>query len=64
MLDVEIAPNGVWLGGKLHPFLLDADSVARADPTGQGLDAVRRLSDEDFPQSGVRVAPDGTLTAR
>jgi hypothetical protein len=31
------------------------------DPTGTALELVRRLSDEDFPGTGVRVTEDGAL---
>jgi len=34
------------------------------DPDGKAIDLIRLLSDEDFPETGVRVAQDGTLAVR
>ncbi|MEQ1504019.1 MAG: CapA family protein [Myxococcota bacterium] len=62
LLDVTLAGNGVVVEGKLHPILLDEDSVPHPDPAGDGLDHVRELTAADFPQTGVTVADDGTLS--
>jgi hypothetical protein len=34
------------------------------DPEKKAIDVVRMLSSEDFPETGVLVAQDGTLQAR
>lgn len=62
LLDVELAGNGVLRSAKLHPMALDGDSVPHPDPAGTGLKHIRDLSAADFPQSGVKVADDGTLS--
>jgi hypothetical protein len=62
LLDVELASNGVLVSGRLHPLLLDGESVPHVDPAGAGLGMVEELSAADFADSGVRVADDGTLS--
>ena len=34
------------------------------DPSLAGIDMIRMLSDEDFPDTGIRVAQDGSIAAR
>jgi hypothetical protein len=62
ILQAELAANGVLTGARLVPVVLDDDSVPRLDPAGKGLEHVRELSAADFPETGVRVSGDGTLT--
>lgn len=62
LLDVTLARNGVVTAAKLHPMALDPHSVPHPDPKGTALDHVRELSAADFPQTGVRVGPDGALS--
>ena len=47
---------------KLHPVMLDAEAVPRPDPDGAAIATINELSSADFPTSGVKVAPDGTMT--
>jgi poly-gamma-glutamate capsule biosynthesis protein CapA/YwtB (metallophosphatase superfamily) len=62
LLEAELAGNGVLVSAKLHPLALDGDSVPRPDPSGAALQDVRELSAADFPETGVKVAEDGTLS--
>lgn len=62
LLEAELAGNGVLVSAKLHPVALDAEATPRPDPNGDGLRHVRELSAQDFPDTGVRVAEDGTLS--
>lgn len=62
LLDVTLADNGVLVSGRLHPLAMDASSVPHPDPTGAALQDVRELSAADYPETGVRVAPDGALS--
>jgi len=64
ILEAELAANGVLRSARLRPIALDADSVPKPDPTGLGLAHVRELSASDFPETGVSVAEDGTLSWR
>lgn len=62
LLDVTLAFDGRLLGGRLHALALDGESVPHLDPTGSGGRMVDELSRADFPETGVRVAADGTLS--
>lgn len=61
MLDVTLSANGVLIDGRLHPIALDRRSIPKPDPKKLGLKHVRRLTRADFPQTGVRIGPDGRL---
>jgi hypothetical protein len=61
VLDVSLAPGGAFLGGRIHPARQERPGGPRLDPTGAVIAAVRRLSQEDFGASAVRVAEDGTI---
>lgn len=62
VLDATLADNGVLVSARLHPMALDGSSVPHPDPSGAALQDIRELSTADFPETGVRVAPDGTLS--
>jgi poly-gamma-glutamate capsule biosynthesis protein CapA/YwtB (metallophosphatase superfamily) len=62
LLEAEIAANGVLVSAKLHPLLLDSDSVPHPDPAGTAFTHVAELSKEDLGAAGVSVGPDGTLS--
>lgn len=62
VLEAELAPNGVLTSAKLHPIRLDSEGVPRPDPQGTGWQHVRELSALDFPETGVKVGEDGTLS--
>ena len=62
ILKAELAANGVLRSASLVPLVLDTESVPHRDPTGAGLDMIRELSASDLPDTGVKVAADGTLS--
>lgn len=62
MVEARVAGNGVLEAARLHAVRLDDQSVPRLDPAGVGLGHVRELSAADFPETGVKVAEDGTLS--
>jgi hypothetical protein len=64
VLQVDLAPDGQFLGGKIFPTRQEGKGIPLPDPEGKALIEVRTLSAEDFPQTGILVAPDGTLSAR
>lgn len=63
LLQAELAGNGVLVSAKLQPIALDRNSVPRLD-TGErlALGHVRELSAADFPETGVKVGEDGSLS--
>jgi hypothetical protein len=62
VLEVRLAPDGTFLGGRIHPGRQERPGGPRRDPTGAVIPVVRRLSEEDFGASAVRVSDDGTLS--
>ena len=61
VLEVGLAQNGVLLDATVHPAALDDQGAPRPDPTGAAIDQLNALSATDFPTTGVRVGPDGTV---
>jgi poly-gamma-glutamate capsule biosynthesis protein CapA/YwtB (metallophosphatase superfamily) len=61
VLEVKLAPDGTFLGGKIHPCRQERPGGPKLDPAGAVIPVVRRLSQEDFGASAVRVGEDGTI---
>ncbi len=61
VLEVRLAPDGAFLGGKIHAARQERPGGPRLDPAGSVIPVVRRLSQEDFGASAVRIADDGTI---
>jgi len=64
VLEVEVDGQGRFVAGKLLPTKQEGRGVPVIDPDEQALDLVRTLSTEDFPETGVIVAQDGSMGAR
>jgi len=64
VLEVEIDGEGRFVAGRLLPTRQEGRGVPVIDETSAAVDLVRKLSTEDFPQTGVVVAQDGSLGAR
>ncbi len=62
VLEVKVAPDGTFLGGRIHPARQERPGGPRLDPAGAVIPVVRTLSQEDFGAAAVRVADDGTLS--
>jgi hypothetical protein len=63
VLEVRLAPDGAFLGGRAHPARQEKPGGPHLDPAGAVLPVLRRLSAEDFGASAVRVGDDGSLEA-
>ena len=61
IVHLTFAADGRWLGGRLHPTHQVDPGYAEPDPARRAVEAVRRLSEEDFGPTALRVGPDGTL---
>jgi poly-gamma-glutamate capsule biosynthesis protein CapA/YwtB (metallophosphatase superfamily) len=61
VLEVTVAPDGTFAGGRIHPARQEKPGGPRLDPSGAVIGVVRRLSQEDFGPSAVTVADDGTI---
>ena len=62
VLELRLAPDGRFLGGRIHPARQERPGGPRLDPSGAVVPLVRRLSAEDFGPTAVRVADDGTIS--
>jgi hypothetical protein len=63
VLEASIAPDGAFLGGKIHPLKQEGQSGPRLDKNGEVIAVVRQLSNADFGATAVKVSPDGTISA-
>jgi poly-gamma-glutamate capsule biosynthesis protein CapA/YwtB (metallophosphatase superfamily) len=61
VLEVELARDGRFLRGRIHPARQVRPGGPRLDPEGEVIGVVRRLSREDFGPSAVVVSDDGTI---
>jgi len=63
MLEATLDGEGKLVSARLHPVALDREGVPHPDRKARyGLKDVRELSRLDFPETGVKVARDGTLS--
>lgn len=59
---VDLDMEGKFLGGKIHSFIQQRGLGPRKDPTHQAAKQIKRLSEEDFPNSPLKIADDGSLS--
>ena len=62
IVEAELAGNGVLVSAKLHPVALDSLGRPRPDPTGAAWGQIRELTEADFPDYGVSIGEDGSLS--
>jgi hypothetical protein len=63
ILEVRLACDGAFLGGRLHPVKQIKPGGPRLDPEAAVLPLVRQLSEEDFGKTAVRISDKGELAA-
>lgn len=61
-VEAELAANGVLKAAKLHPLALDGEGVPHPDPSGAAWKQIGELTAADFPDHGVTIGEDGTLS--
>lgn len=59
---VELDMQGKFLGGKIHSFIQQRGLGPRKDSSNQAARQIRSLSQQDFPESPLKISDDGTLT--
>lgn len=62
ILELRLADDGQFLGGRIHPARLEGRGIPAFDPTGEAVRKVRSLSIADFPRSAPLIADDGTIS--
>lgn len=60
--EVKLGMDGKFLGGKIHSFIQKRGLGPRKDPSNSAAHQIRTLSLQDFPDSPLRIADDGTLS--
>ena len=63
VLEVSLAADGRFTGGRVLGTRQEGEGIPMPDPTNAGADLVRLLTQQDFPETGVRIAQDGTIAA-
>ncbi len=61
VLEVRLAADGTFLGGRIHPARQERPGGPRLDPARAVIPVVRRLSREDFGPTAVHVEDDGAI---
>ena len=61
VLEAQLARDGTFLGGRIHPVRQERPGGPHLDPERVVIPLVRRLSEDDFGAAAVRVGDDGTL---
>jgi hypothetical protein len=64
MLDLSVDRKGRFVKGKIIPLRLIEYGTPAMDKKHASADLVRLLSEEDFPETGVLVAKDGSIGKR
>ncbi|MEL6341754.1 MAG: CapA family protein [Myxococcota bacterium] len=61
VLEVQLDREGQFLGGRVLSTRQEGEGIPVKDDRDRAADLIRMLSSEDFPQTGVQVAQDGSL---
>ena len=64
VLEAHLAPDGKFIGGKIHSARQEGLGGPVLDPSGTAIKKLRSLSQTDFAQSAPTIADDGTITMR
>ncbi len=62
ILEVHLAPDGTFLGGRIHAFRQEHPGGPRRDPSGEVIGKLRDLSREDFGETAAVVDEDGAVS--
>lgn len=61
VLDVTMDKKGRFVSGQLLPTVQEGEGFPVKDTESRAVDLIRTLTQQDFPEHGVRVAQDGSL---
>ncbi|MCP4810042.1 MAG: CapA family protein [Proteobacteria bacterium] len=64
ILEVEVDKDGRFVAGKIISTRQEGEGVPVMDPDGGSAALIRKLSAEDFPETGVVVGQDGSIGKR
>lgn len=61
ILEAVLDDTGRFVSGRILPTYQEGEGIPKPDPIARAVSLVRRLSEEDFPDTYVRVGGDGRL---
>ncbi len=61
VLEVELGADGRFIKGKLLPTKQEGQGLPKPDPSGQGIQFVKQLSQADFAKTAPTIRDDGTI---
>ena len=64
ILETQLAPDGRFLGGKLHSARQEGRGVPVLDDTGAAIKKIKALSATDFGASAPKIDDDGNISLR
>ncbi|WNG32183.1 CapA family protein [Archangium violaceum] len=64
IVDVELDSQGRFRSGRILPTRQEGRGIPQPDSSAEVIPLVRRLTSEDFPETGALVGADGTLSPR
>ena len=64
ILEVEVDKDGQFVAGNILGTRQEGEGVPVMDPENEAAALIRKLSDEDFPATGVVVGQDGSIGKR
>jgi hypothetical protein len=64
ILEVKLAPDGRFVGGKIHGGKQEGRGIPMLDSSGISIRKVRDLTNADFPLTAPKIADDGTVSIK
>jgi hypothetical protein len=64
VLEVDLASDGKFISGKIHPAKQEGRGIPVLDPSGESIRVVRDLSNKDFGASAPNISDDGTVSGK
>ena len=61
ILEAHLAPDGKFIGGKIHAGKQEGRGIPTLDPSGDSIKKVRSLSNSDFTTTAPNITDDGTI---
>jgi poly-gamma-glutamate capsule biosynthesis protein CapA/YwtB (metallophosphatase superfamily) len=64
VLEVKIAADGKFLGGKIHSAKQEGRGIPVLDKSGEAIQTIKRLSEQDFGSTAAKIKDDGTISGQ
>jgi poly-gamma-glutamate capsule biosynthesis protein CapA/YwtB (metallophosphatase superfamily) len=64
IVDVELDSQGRFRAGRILPTKQEGRGIPVPDSAGEVIPLVRRLTSEDFPETGAQIGSDGVISPR